>query len=177
MSKHLIKYFKLDQLNINWYWFLSYYRFIWGNSKSQTCKRQKYESNRILASYLCYTHVGNATNCLAGHQEVSRCCTRGESEESVAHRRGSTQARDPPWLLKPTAGITRCLKQAFQWHHKKDLCTPKNFKKRKKSQINMMWSLLLSWNEFKPETITRHLFTRMSKHNAIFVIAFKTCYY
>ena len=29
--------------------------------------------------------------CLAGHQEVSRCRTKGESEESVAHRQQSKQ--------------------------------------------------------------------------------------
>ena len=32
------------------------------------------------------------------HQEVSRCCTRGESEKSIAYSWGSMQMRDPPWL-------------------------------------------------------------------------------
>ena len=32
-------------------------------------------------------------SCNAGCQEVSRCHTRGESEDSVAHRRRSTQTR------------------------------------------------------------------------------------
>ena len=35
------------------------------------------------------------------HQEVSRCHTRGESEESIAYRQQSMQARDPPWLWDP----------------------------------------------------------------------------
>ena len=38
------------------------------------------------ASYLCYMHVGNAIDCHAGHQEVSRQHTRGESEATIVHR-------------------------------------------------------------------------------------------
>ena len=36
--------------------------------------------------------------CHACHQEVSRCHTRDESEECIAHRWESRQLRDPPWL-------------------------------------------------------------------------------
>ena len=36
--------------------------------------------------------------CNAGHQEVSRCCTRVESEESVAYRWQNMQARNSLWL-------------------------------------------------------------------------------
>ena len=57
--------------------------------------------DRIPASYLCYLHVANATGCHAGCQEVSRCLTRGESEESIACRWQSMQARDPSWLWNP----------------------------------------------------------------------------
>ena len=32
-------------------------------------------------------HVGNATGCHAGCQKVSICRTRGESEESITHRK------------------------------------------------------------------------------------------
>ena len=38
---------------------------------------------------------------------VSRCCTRGESEESVVCRQGSTQARESTLALKPRADVTR----------------------------------------------------------------------
>ena len=31
----------------------------------------------------------------ASHQEIRRCLTKGESEESAAYRQRSTQARDP----------------------------------------------------------------------------------
>ena len=34
-------------------------------------------------------------------QEVRRCHTRGESEESIARRWQSMSARDPPWLWNP----------------------------------------------------------------------------
>ena len=34
-------------------------------------------------------------------QKVSRCHTRDESEESIARRRESTQAKDPLWLWNP----------------------------------------------------------------------------
>ena len=37
----------------------------------------------------------------AGIQEISRCCTRGEFEESIGRRRESTQVRDPPWFWNP----------------------------------------------------------------------------
>ena len=43
-----------------------------------------------------YLHGIKRLSWTAGHQEVSRCCTRGEFKESVAHRWGSTQVRDPP---------------------------------------------------------------------------------
>ena len=33
-----------------------------------------------------------------GHQEASRCQTKGESEEFIANRQWSAQAMDPPWL-------------------------------------------------------------------------------
>ena len=39
--------------------------------------------------------------CHAGCQEVSRCHTRGEPEESIVRRWQSTQVRDPSWLWNP----------------------------------------------------------------------------
>ena len=37
----------------------------------------------------------------AGHKEVSKCRTRGESEQFLAYRWGTMQVRDPPWLWNP----------------------------------------------------------------------------
>ena len=48
--------------------------------------------------------------------------TRGESEESVVRRRGSTQARESNLALKSMADVTRSPKQGYLWPHKKDLC-------------------------------------------------------
>ena len=57
-----------------------------------------------VASYLCYMHVGNATGCHAGRQEVGRCCTRSESEEFITHRRENTQASKGS-TLAPQKGL------------------------------------------------------------------------
>ena len=40
-------------------------------------------------------------DCHADLYTVSRCHTRGESQEFIACRRQSTQARDRPWLWNP----------------------------------------------------------------------------
>ena len=47
---------------------------------------------------------------------VSRCCTRGDSEDHTSEKacKGSILA------LKPMADITRSPKQGHQWSHKKD---------------------------------------------------------
>ena len=76
-------------------------------------------------------HVGNATGCDADLCTVSRCRTRGESQEFMAHRWQSTQARDPPWLWNPgdmssevqNRGISGLTKRThvFQKLKKKDI--------------------------------------------------------
>ena len=48
-------------------------------------------------------------------QEVSRCRTRGESEECIADRKGSKQARHSTLALKPRADIIRSPKQGYEW--------------------------------------------------------------
>ena len=52
-------------------------------------------------------------DCHAGHQEVSRCRTRGECEEFGAHRQQSMQVRGSTLFLKPRADITRSRKQGI----------------------------------------------------------------
>ena len=56
---------------------------------------------------------------------VSRCCTRGESEDHTGEKahRGSVLA------LKPRADITSIPKEGYQWPNEKDLC-PLKIKKR-----------------------------------------------
>ena len=51
----------------------------------------------------------------AGREEVSKCSTRGESEESVACRRRSTQVRGFTLAWKSRADITRNPKQEHYW--------------------------------------------------------------
>ena len=58
-------------------------------------------------------------DCHAGHQEVSRCRTRGECEEFSAHRQQSMQVRGSTLSLKPRADITRSRKLAISGPTKK----------------------------------------------------------
>ena len=62
---------------------------------------------------------------------VSRCRTRGESEDHTSEKahKGSTLA------LKPRADVTRSPKHGYQWHHEKDLCPQEILKKGKKNHI------------------------------------------
>ena len=56
----------------------------------------------------------NQKSCHAGYQEVSSCCTRGESDESIAHRDTMRHAREGSTLtLKPRADVTRSLKRGY----------------------------------------------------------------
>ena len=71
----------------------------------------------------------------AGRQEVSRCSTRGESQETCNITRTPpprANKAEPTLALKSRGDITRSPKQGYQWPHKKDSCPPKNFKKKKK---------------------------------------------
>ena len=59
-------------------------------------------------------------SCHAGYQEFSRCHTRYESEESIAHRQGSTLARNFILVSKPK----QTSPQGYEWPHKIDSCPP-----------------------------------------------------
>ena len=66
--------------------------------------------------------------CHAGCQEVSRCCTRGESQGTcnvTCTLLLSPNKAEPTLALKPRGDVTRSPKQGYQWHHKKDSCPPK----------------------------------------------------
>ena len=53
---------------------------------------------------------------------------RGESEESIARRRGSRQGRESTLSFKPGTGITKkCKNRGISSPHEKDLCFPKRF--------------------------------------------------
>ena len=76
---------------------------------------------------------------------VSRCHTRGESEDHISKKacKGSTLA------LKPRADISRSPKQGYQWPHENDLCPPKTFFKKdfiftKANWYGCEWDLCLT---------------------------------
>ena len=54
-------------------------------------------------------------NCNASNQEASRCCTSGESEESIAHRQRSMQMRNSPWLWSQGRCFQKSTKNGYQW--------------------------------------------------------------
>ena len=68
-------------------------------------------------------HGSKRLSCDTDCQEVSRCCTRGESEKSIAHRSQRMQLRVHPGI------DTSDSHQGYQWPHKKDLNVLKKIKK------------------------------------------------
>ena len=62
-------------------------------------------------------------------EEVSRCHTRGDSEESAACGRWSMQVREPTLALIPRVDVTRSSKREYQWPHKKHWYPPIVFSK------------------------------------------------
>ena len=64
---------------------------------------------------------------------VSRCCTRGESENCTGEKAHKGCNLD----LKPD--ITQSQRQGYQWPHEKDLCPPK-----KKEEITVTYDQMLS---------------------------------
>ena len=81
----------------------------------QQCRERKPGQPCRIHAYTVYTHTGGK----------GRCRTRGESEGSVVHRRGSMQARESTLALKPRADVTRSPKQGYQWPHETDMCPTK----------------------------------------------------
>ena len=72
-----------------------------------------------------------------GCQVVSRCHTRGESEESIASKWQSTQARDPPWLWTPGQTSLEVQKRDFSSHTKRTCVLGEFFLKKEVSHWSM----------------------------------------
>ena len=73
----------------------------------------------LMLVYVCKFVDQKQLGCHVGHQEISRCCTRGEFQELIAQvmkhsSKGSILA------LKPRADITNSPKQGYQWPNKRD---------------------------------------------------------
>ena len=64
-------------------------------------------------------------SCHADHQEVSRCHTRGASEESIPCRLQCMQMREPPWLWNPEQISPEVQNRGISRPTKKDWCHPK----------------------------------------------------
>ena len=75
-----------------------------------------------------WTHLqicgSKCLDCYADLYAVSRCHTRGESQDHTSEK----VYKESTLALKPRANITRSPKQGYQWPHEKDLCPPKIFK-------------------------------------------------
>ena len=95
---------------------------------------------RALNLHQClWTHLqvygSKRLGCHADFYTVSRSCTRGESEESIVHRWGSMQARDPPWLWNPEQTSPE-VQNRVSLAPRKGLMSLKNFIKKKPSQMS-----------------------------------------
>ena len=77
----------------------------------------KFNTERVA----CLMWIVWRLGCNTGRQQVSRCCIRGEPEESIALRWQSTQERWSILVLKPRADVTKSPKQGCQWPHIKEL--------------------------------------------------------
>ena len=112
---------------------ISYSMSAWSHTVSCGMIAPSFESHQCLAG-IWKRWLG----CHVGHQEVSRCHTRGESQ-GTCNITGtpplSSNKAEPILALKPRGNVTRSPKQGYQWPHKKDSCTPKNFKKKKKISV------------------------------------------
>ena len=78
--------------------------------------------------------------CHVDLHTVSRCCTRGESEDHTgekAHKNGSTLA------LKLMADVTRSPKQGYQWPHEKDLYFPNKIHTKASIRLHLLQGILI----------------------------------
>ena len=72
----------------------------------------------------------------AGHQEVGKCSTRGESwgmYVTFASAKIANKA-EPTMALKPRGDVTRNPKQGYQWPQKRTCVRQKTLKKKKKKK-------------------------------------------
>ena len=78
---------------------------------------------QCLQTYL-HEHGLKSLGYHADPYTVSRCHTRGESED----HRGKKAHKGSTLALKPRVDITRSPKQGYQWPHEENLCSPKIIK-------------------------------------------------
>ena len=100
---------------------------------------------------------------------VSRCRTRGESQEFIARSRQSTQARDPPWLWNSGETSSEVTKQGYQWPHEKNSWPPKIFEKNNVAppkNNDLCWcEIINNLRKFHPHSLFRTLTSQCWKGN------------
>ena len=69
-------------------------------------------------------HGSERLSCHTDLYTISRCHTRGESEDHTSEK----ACKESTLALKPRADITRSPKQGYQWPHEKNLCPQIFFK-------------------------------------------------
>ena len=82
----------------------------------------KWISHFVTSQTFLQVRWSKRLSCQADLHTVSRCHTRGESEDHTSdevRKKGFTLA------LEPRADVTRSPKQWYQWPHEKDWCPPK----------------------------------------------------
>ena len=102
-------------------WFCRIYRMHLHLEKTRLVKGMN--SHQCL--YACASMWIKKTWLLCWSSRHSRCCTRGKSEESFAHRQQSTQATDPPWHWTPQQTSPEVQNRGIS--AQKDLCPLKFF--------------------------------------------------
>ena len=105
-------------------------------------------------SHQCLAGMWRRLSCHAGHQEVGRCRTRGESQGTCNITRTpplSSNKAEPTLALKPRGDVTRSPKQGYQWPHKKGLMSSKNLQKKKKDDLNSGTVVTLSQSPISVE--------------------------
>ena len=60
---------------------------------------------------MLFASTWNSDSATMLGKEIRRCCTRGESEDSVAYRWPRMEARESTLALKPRVDVSRSLKQ------------------------------------------------------------------
>ena len=122
-----------------------YVEFLKENNLTQQSKTRKKTLNYINAcGHVCRYVDRKRLGCHADLYTVRRCRTRGESQEFIAHRQQSTQARDPPWLCNPEETSPEIQNRSISGPTKRTYVLQKIFKKKtktKKTPLNYTWTL------------------------------------
>ena len=104
-------------------------------------------------------------SCHADLYIVSRCHTRGESQEFIAHRWQSMQVRDPPWLWNPGETLPEVQNRSISGPTKRTYVLQKIFKKKTLGLTCVHFSVRILTKHFNLNHNPRHnVYTIHTKH-------------